>query len=130
MTNAFDLLGLDREDPEIATAVEDFDELADFILMLVKTRKDRKISQKQIAAAMGTTQSVVSSIERIGGNPTIRTLQRYARALDLRVVLAIENAIRTARDDASISALDGGEHAQTRLSQKPRHSRTRLPLTA
>ena len=46
---------------------------------LHKARTKAQLSQVQIAERMGTTQSVVSRIER-GGNVSIDTLVRYATA--------------------------------------------------
>lgn len=39
---------------------------------------------------MGTSQSTVSEFERLGGNPTMFTLQRYARAVDAELVVKIK----------------------------------------
>ena len=89
MATAFELLGLDPNDIEVIEANEDFDELADFIRMLVKLRKEKGVKQREIAARMGTKQSVVSDLERVAGNPTIRSLQRYVRALDCQLGLRV-----------------------------------------
>lgn len=83
--NLFEITGVNPADPEVIAAGEDFDDFANLITSLVCTRKDRGLSQKKIAAIMGTKQSVVSDLERVGGNPTIRTIQRYARAVGCRV---------------------------------------------
>jgi ribosome-binding protein aMBF1 (putative translation factor) len=86
--NLFEITDIDPADPEVIAAGEDFDDFANLITSLVSTRKDRGLSQKKIAAIMGTKQSVVSDLERVGGNPTIRTIQRYARAVGCRVRFA------------------------------------------
>ncbi|WP_371706654.1 helix-turn-helix domain-containing protein [Pseudarthrobacter sp. NIBRBAC000502771] len=39
---------------------------------------------------MGTSQSTVSEFERLGGNPTLFTLQRYARAVDAELVVHVK----------------------------------------
>lgn len=52
------------------------------ILQLVKRRRHLKITRNQLAKIMGTSQSAVSEFERLGGNPTLFTLQRYARSVD------------------------------------------------
>ncbi len=46
---------------------------------LHKARAKAKLSQAQVAEKMGTTQSVISRIER-GGNVSVETLARYAQA--------------------------------------------------
>jgi ribosome-binding protein aMBF1 (putative translation factor) len=56
---------------------------------LHKARTKAHLSQIQLAERMGTTQSVISRIER-GGNVSVDTLARYAKAcggkLQLKVV--------------------------------------------
>lgn len=56
---------------------------------LHQARKEANLTQSQLAAIMGTTQSVVSRIES-GANVSVETLARYAAAcgknLDVRVV--------------------------------------------
>lgn len=85
--NLFEITGIAPEDPEVIAAGEDFDEYANLIVALVSVRKSRGIRQRDVARAMGTKQSAVSDIERVGGNPTVRTLQRYARAVGCRIRL-------------------------------------------
>ena len=56
---------------------------------VAKAREDAGMTQQEVAAAMGTTQSVISRIER-GANVSIETLERYVTAcghhLQVRVV--------------------------------------------
>lgn len=84
--------GYDPNDPEILAAGEDFDEFADLITELHRVRKAQGITQKQVATTMQTKQSVVSEIERIGGNPTVRTLLGFSRAVGMRLRLVAEPA--------------------------------------
>ncbi len=51
---------------------------------LAAARKDAGLTQMQIAALMGTTQSVVSRIER-GANISVETISRYAHACGKRL---------------------------------------------
>ena len=51
---------------------------------LAAARKDAGLTQAQIAAIMGTTQSVVSRIER-GANISVETISRYAHACGRRL---------------------------------------------
>lgn len=44
-------------------------------------RTTKKLSQRTVASAMGTTQSAISDIESGRVEPQLQTLQRYARAL-------------------------------------------------
>lgn len=51
---------------------------------LATARKEAGLTQAQIAAIMGTTQSVVSRIER-GANISVETISRYAHACGKRL---------------------------------------------
>ena len=51
---------------------------------LAAARKEAGLTQAQIAAIMGTTQSVVSRIER-GANISVETISRYAHACGKRL---------------------------------------------
>ena len=46
---------------------------------VAKARKEAGLTQQELATAMGTTQSVISRIER-GANISIETLDRYVAA--------------------------------------------------
>ena len=53
------------------------------IRTIIAERTKRGWSQSDLAAAIGSRQPVISRLERGGGNPSLETLQRIARALDL-----------------------------------------------
>lgn len=78
----FALLGADPSAPDLQQAKEDAHLRAELITQLVKRRKHLGLTQKDLAKRLQTSQSVVSDIERIGGNPTMMTLQRYARGVN------------------------------------------------
>lgn len=80
-------LGIDPSDPEVIAAQDDFNEFADLISALVQRRKALGLTQKDVAELMGTKQSAISTIESSSANPTIQRLQRYARALGLKLTL-------------------------------------------
>ena len=61
------------------TVKRDFDIEYEVAREVVKARADAGMTQAEVAAAMGTTQSVISRIER-GANVSIETLDRYVSA--------------------------------------------------
>lgn len=65
------------------------DELA-IATELVKARTNADMTQEQVAAAMGTTQTVVARLESGRGMPSTRTLQRYALATKTRLRISFE----------------------------------------
>ena len=54
---------------------------------LIKKRKKSKISQRELAKKLHTSQAVISRIETMQGNPSLGLLKRIARALDSEIVV-------------------------------------------
>jgi len=48
------------------------------------------LTQGEVAARMGTTQSVVARSESGRGTPSMRTVKRYAHAVGVRAVVRME----------------------------------------
>lgn len=63
---------------------EDADRLS-LIGRLQDARRARDISQRTLAAKMGTTQSAISALEAGLTDPQLGTVQRYARSMDLEL---------------------------------------------
>lgn len=97
-------LGFDVDDPQVAAALED----AEVHMRLVETlrgiRKHRNLKQGVVADRMQTTQSRVSNFERIGGDPRLSTILRYARAVDAKVRMTVTAAPRGWTSAATYSA--------------------------
>jgi DNA-binding XRE family transcriptional regulator len=84
-----DLIDFDAfdSDPALAAAIQDAQERSALRATLITARKAAGLTQKDVAAAMETTQSAVSDFERGGSDPHLSTMQRYARAVGARVVV-------------------------------------------
>jgi len=52
---------------------------------LATQRKRNKVSQTRVAAAMGTSQSAVSALEKTAADAKISTIEKYAGALGFAV---------------------------------------------
>lgn len=80
--------------------------LADQILLL---RKQRKMTQQELAEKAGTTQAVVSRIESTAVRPSLETAIRLAEALgavvDLRLMPLEEQQAAEARTHAAVRNL-------------------------
>lgn len=59
----------------------------EWIDLLCAARKSQRLTQRDVADRMGTTQSAVSSIEKGTVTPRIRTLARYAAAVGYQMDL-------------------------------------------
>lgn len=57
--------------------------------LLIQEREKSGLSQSEIAKRMNTKQSVVARLESADGNPTIKTLSRYAEALGGHLEISI-----------------------------------------
>ena len=57
---------------------------------LIAARTKAGLTQGDVAARMGTTQSVVARIESGLGTPSMRTVQRFASAVGARAVVRME----------------------------------------
>lgn len=95
------------DDPEVRAAMSEAEERLAVTESLRDGRKQSGLSQKQVAAAMGTTQSAVSDFERGETDPQLSTIQRYARATGARVRVLVDqpgsNVTRVASSYVSVS---------------------------
>jgi ribosome-binding protein aMBF1 (putative translation factor) len=57
---------------------------------LIAARTQAGLTQGEVAARMGTTQSVVARIESGRGTPSMRTVQRFVSAVGARAVVRME----------------------------------------
>lgn len=79
-------------DPVFAASYEDAQMRSELLRSMVTARQHRDVSQGSVARLMGTTQSAVSDLERGATDPRFSTLQRYARAIGQRLVVALQTA--------------------------------------
>lgn len=65
------------------------DDLIDVRAALISRRKTLGLRQADIAEAIGVGQQHVSTIERGTADAALSTLQRYARAVGARLIVAV-----------------------------------------
>ena len=56
---------------------------------LIEARMKAKLSQKEVAKRMGTTQSAVARMEGVSHFPTFKSLQKYAHATNQIISIEI-----------------------------------------
>jgi transcriptional regulator with XRE-family HTH domain len=75
--------------PERPSAFPGFADMAldraELVARLVAVRRQQGLSQTDVAARMGTSQSAVARLERGDADVRLSTLERYAEALDHRL---------------------------------------------
>jgi predicted transcriptional regulator len=69
------------KDPDVKAAYDEQALEFDIAKKLVSQRVKAKLTQKEIAERMGTTQSAVARIESGAKLPSFKTIVRYAHAL-------------------------------------------------
>ena len=62
----------------------------ELIRTIIKERIKRGWSQTQLAEAIGSRQPVISRLEQGNGNPSLSTLQKIAKALDLSLQVSMK----------------------------------------
>lgn len=76
------------KNPAFKKAYEQEDVRVRLALRISELRKEKKLSQAQLAKRLHTTQQVVSDIETLKhANITVLTLQKIAQALDRRLIV-------------------------------------------
>ena len=73
--------------PDVRREYDRIAEEFEFLDEILKARAAAGLSQADVAARIGTTQSAVARLESAGGkhSPSIATLQRYASALGYKL---------------------------------------------
>ena len=77
------------KDPEIKKAYEKAKIEMGIGIALAEIRKKRKLTQTQVAAILGTSDAQIIRLEKGTANPTLRTLQKIAEALGLRLEIRL-----------------------------------------
>jgi transcriptional regulator with XRE-family HTH domain len=73
--------------PDVKKAYDELAEEFAFLDEVLKARTESGLTQAEVAARVGTTQSAIARLESAESkhSPSIATLQKYARALGYRV---------------------------------------------
>ncbi len=79
-----------RKDPEYVAAYDALEDEFALASALIRARGAARMSQEQLAAAMGTTQAVIARLEGGRIKPTTRTLERFAKATHTRLRISFE----------------------------------------
>lgn len=82
-----DFLKKQLNDPEFQTEWDKLEPEFQIIRSLIEVRTKKNISQKQLAQLTGINQADISRIENGNANPSIRTLQRLAKGLGMKLKL-------------------------------------------
>ena len=79
------------KNPKIKKYYDEYGEQLEIAYQILKLRKQKKISQADLAKKLGTTQSNVARMEAGQQNFTTRTLQEIAKALKYNLKIEFVN---------------------------------------
>ena len=83
MTNFNDFLKEQLKDPEIKAEYDALDPEFAVMQAMIDARKLKGITQKELSKRTGISQGDISKLESGNGNPSIKTLQRLAKAMNM-----------------------------------------------
>lgn len=85
MTNFNDFPNAQLTDPELNAEYNSIEPEFAVVQALIDVRKKKGITQQQLAHLSGIAQGDISKIENGNANPSIKTLQRLAAAMDKKL---------------------------------------------
>lgn len=88
MTRFDDFLKEQMNDQEFKTEYEALEPEFSVIRALIDARKATGISQKQLAKLTGIHQADISKLENGSANPSLKTLQRIAAGMGMKLKIA------------------------------------------
>lgn len=90
MTKFNDFLAEQLEDPEIRAEYDALEPEFSIMQAMIDARKSSGLTQKQLAERTGITQADISKLENGNANPSLRTLQRLAAGMGMRVKIEFQ----------------------------------------
>ena len=90
MTNFKDFLAEQLEDPEMKAEYEALEPEFSIMQAMIDARKSSGLPQKQLAERTGIAQSDISKLEGGNANPSLRTLQRLAAGMGMRIKIEFQ----------------------------------------
>ena len=90
MDNWQDIKKTILKDAEVKKIYDDLEVEYQIISDMVRLRNKKKITQKELAKKIGTTQSALSRFEMGDVNPSLDFLKKVANALGTKLVVRLE----------------------------------------
>ena len=90
MTNFNDFLTGQLKDPEFRAEYEALDPEFSIMQAMLDARKSAGLTQAQLAERTGIAQADISKLESGNANPSLKTLQRLAAGMGMRVKIEFQ----------------------------------------
>jgi transcriptional regulator with XRE-family HTH domain len=113
--------------PQAVRELEQFREEFSLASQLIESRREGKLSQRDLAKLSGVPQSEISRIETGGSNPTYATITALLRPLGKRVQLVDHRPMTATRVDGDRRVDGNRTQATKRTSPATKASRRRKP---
>ncbi len=78
------------KDPEVKAEYDDLEVFYKVKRQLINLRKEKGLSQEELAKIIGTKQSAISRLENEKYNPSVELLARIAKAFDKELEIKIQ----------------------------------------
>ena len=76
---------------EITSLSEEEKEMIELTALLASYRKEKKMTQEELAGKTNLTQAQIARIENFSQSPSLRTLSKVASGLDLKITFVDKN---------------------------------------
>ena len=91
MTNFKEYLKEQMSDPAFKQEWDALEPEFSIVQALIDARKESGLTQKQLSERTGIAQADISKLESGNGNPSIKTLQRLAAGMGMRVKIEFQS---------------------------------------
>ena len=85
MSKFNDFLNEQLQDPEVRAEYEALEPEFSIMQAMIDARKSSGMTQKQLSEKTGIAQADISKLESGSANPSLRTLQRLAAGMGMRI---------------------------------------------
>ena len=90
MSDFRDYLNEQLKDPEVRAEWDALEPEFQIVRAMIDAREKKHLSQKELSNLTGISQADISRLENGNANPSIRTLQRLAAGMGMRVKIEFQ----------------------------------------
>lgn len=90
MTKFNDFLKEQLQDPELKAEYDALEPEFSIMQAMIDARKSSGLTQKQLSEKTGIAQADISKLESGSANPSLRTLQRLAAGMGMRIKIEFQ----------------------------------------
>lgn len=90
MSKFNDFLNEQLQDPEVRAEYEALEPEFSIMQAMIDARKSSGMTQKQLSEKTGIAQADISKLESGSANPSLRTLQRLAAGMGMRIKIELQ----------------------------------------